>query len=173
MKFWGAQLGRPVLDRVVLAPKAAEVPANCRSALRVHTAFTCPPGAAVFVTAPYIQALRTKPTVAGAWDRFAATLGHEMGHVIQLAVHDPTIEKKRPTPSEGREIEQQADCLSGVWATAVGIPDRTFLTAAGQVFAIVDSGFEEGTHGTPAVRLAAVRRGQAGGTAAACHLTLR
>jgi predicted metalloprotease len=172
-KFWSSTIGHPVLDRVVLHPTAAEVPSNCRSALQLHTAFTCPTGGAVFVTAPYIEALSTKPSTEGAWYRFAATLGHEMGHVVQLAVHDPTIEKNRPTPAEGREIEQQADCLSGVWATAVGIDSKLFVTAASQVFDIIDSGFEEGTHGTPAVRLAAIRRGLAGRTAAACHLTVR
>ena len=172
-RFWSAELGHPVADRVVLKPTAAQVPSSCRSALQLHTAFTCPTGAAVFVTAPYIHALRTKPSTVGAWYRFAATLGHEMGHVVQLAVHDPTIEKNRPTPAEGREIEQQADCLSGVWATAVGIDATRFTTAASQVFTIVDSGFEEGTHGTPAVRLAAIRRGLAGATAAACHLSVR
>jgi putative neutral zinc metallopeptidase len=171
--FWSAELGRRVPLRVISAPQPPEVPSSCRSALRLNTAFTCPSGGAVYLTGAYLAALQTKPSPAGAWYRFAATLAHEMGHVVQLAVNDVAIGKQHPTPAESRGIEQQADCLSGVWAAGVRIGDQPFLTADAQVFAIIDTAFERRTHGAPAVRLAAVRRGLAGRTPQACRLTVR
>jgi predicted metalloprotease len=170
--FWGKQLGRPIPDRLVVAPVASDVPASCRSALQLKTAFTCPVDNKIYLTPHYIHELRTRPSRYQGWYRFAATLGHETGHIVQFAVQDPTVEKDHPTLADSREIEQQADCLSGVWAHAVGVNDARFVQAAGQVFAIVDSPHERNTHGTPAERKAAVKRGQVGGTAKSCGLTL-
>jgi predicted metalloprotease len=96
-----------------------------------------------------------------------------MGHVVQLAQHAPLIGKDHPTLVESRAIEQQADCLSGVWAAAVGIPDSRFLAAVEQVLQIVDSPVERATHGTPAARTKAVERGQQGGTPQSCGLSPR
>ena len=59
--------------------------------------------------------------------RFAATLGHEMGHVVQFAVHAPLVEKDHPTAAQSQQIEQQADCLSGVWAAGVGLDAQRFV----------------------------------------------
>jgi predicted metalloprotease len=172
-KFWSTEVGRRVPDRVIVSPKPADVPRGCRSALRLATAFTCPIGSTVYLTTPYIERLRDEPPTADAWYRFAATLAHEMGHVVQFAVHDKLVEKDHPNPADSRRIEQQADCLSGVWSTAVGIADGRFVAAAGEVFHIIDSPFERRTHGTPAARKTAIRRGQTGRTPESCGLTVQ
>jgi predicted metalloprotease len=171
--FWSRALGHPIAQPVVVAPAAASVPSSCRSALTRSTAFTCSTDATVYLTAPYVARLRTAAPKSDAPYRFAATLGHEMGHVVQLAQHAPLIQKDHPTLAESRTVEQQADCLSGVWAAHVGIPDARFLAGVEQVLQIVDSPLERATHGTPAARTQAVKRGQDGGTPQACGLTPR
>jgi predicted metalloprotease len=171
--FWTAKLGRPIAGHMVVDPRPAEVPAGCRSALKLRTAFTCTTGGTVFLTAPYVQRLRNDPPKADAWYRFAETMGHEMGHVVQLAVHDPAIGQPHQTLAASRAVEQQADCLSGVWGASVGLDHSRFVAAAKDVLRIVDDPTERRTHGEPAVRIAAVQRGQAGRTIAACGLTER
>ena len=101
----GAQVRQPTLCRN-----------QCRDAVRVHTAFTCPTDNRIYVTTPYLTLLRSSSPVADAVYRFAATLGHEMGHVVQFAVHAPLVDKDDLTAAQSQQLEQQADCLSGVWA---------------------------------------------------------
>jgi predicted metalloprotease len=172
-KFWSADIGRRVAGRMIVGPKPTDVPAACRSALRRRTAFTCTSGGTVYITAPYVQQLRNDPPPADTWYRFAATMAHEMGHVVQLAVHDPVIARRHQNHAASREVEQQADCLSGVWAASVGLDQDRFFNAATQVLRIVDDATERRTHGTVAVRSAAVRRGLTGRTPQSCGLTVR
>lgn len=171
--FWSHTLGRPVAMAVVVAPAAAAVPGSCRAALARSTAFTCSTDATVYLTAPYVARLRAATSASEAQYRFAATLAHEMGHVVQIAERAPLVEKEHPTLAESRAIEQQADCLSGVWAGRAGIPGARFRAAVAQVLHIVDSPLEQRTHGTPAARLGAVKRGQQGGTPKSCGLAPR
>jgi predicted metalloprotease len=171
--FWSHALGHKIAQPVVVAPAAASVPSSCRGAVARSTAFTCTTDATVYLTAPYVAKLRTAAPRSDAPYRFAATLGHEMGHVVQIAQRAPLIDKEHPTLAESRAIEQQADCLSGVWAASVGIPDSRFVAAVDQVLQIVDSPVERATHGTPAARIRAVERGQQGGTPQSCGLTPR
>ena len=171
--FWSHTFGHKIAQPVVVAPAAASVPASCRGAVARSTAFTCPTDATVYLTAPYVARLQDAAPRSDAPYRFAATLGHEMGHVVQLSQRAPLIEKEHPTLAESRSIEQQADCLSGVWAASVGIPDTRFLAAVDEVLRIVDSPVERATHGTPAARIQAVKRGQQGGTPQSCGLTAR
>ena len=170
-RFWTRTIGKPVVDTVVVSAAPAAVPAQCRYALKLGTAFTCSVDRRVYLTSAYVAKLRDTAPRSDAQYRFAATLAHEMGHVVQFAAHDPAI-KTHPTFAQSQTVEQQADCLSGVWATGVGLPAGRLLAGARQVLHIVDNPQEERTHGTPARRLAAIRRGLAGGTPRACGLTL-
>jgi predicted metalloprotease len=165
-------LGRQVTADVVLGPAAADVPRQCRNAVQAGTAFTCPTDDRIYLTAPYIDRLKAAQPTANASYRFASTLGHEMGHVVQFTEHAPLINKDQPTEQESQQIEQQADCLSGVWAHGAGLDTDRFVTAADEVFALIDNDFERRTHGDPQARIAAIRRGVSGGTPAACGLTV-
>jgi predicted metalloprotease len=172
-KFWTGRLGRPVQLTAVADPSPAQVPTACRAALRLNTAFSCPNDDKVYLTAPFLQHMRTTGAPSQVWVRIATTLGHEMGHILQFTVHEHVATQRHSTWAQSRFIEQQADCLAGVWAASVGIDDASFLRANAVVLAIVDSRWERRSHGTKPERLAAVRRGQRARTAAACGLRLR
>jgi predicted metalloprotease len=170
--YWSRVVGRNVSVRVVLAPATADVPRDCRDAVRVHTAFTCPKDDRVYITAPYIALLRSSSPAADMSYRFAATLGHEMGHVVQFAVHAPLVENDHPTTAQSQQIEQQADCLSGVWAAGVRLDVQRFAAAANEVFELIDSDFERHFHGDPDARIDAVQRGENGRTPQSCGLAI-
>ena len=171
-KFWTARLGRPVQLTAVADPSPAQVPTACRAALRLNTAFSCPNDDKVYLTAPFLQHMHTTGAPGQVWVRIATTLGHEMGHIMQFTVHEPVATQRHSTWARSRFIEQQADCLAGVWAASVGINDAAFLRANAIVLAIVDSRWERRSHGTKPERLAAVRRGQRTRDPAACGLRL-
>jgi predicted metalloprotease len=171
-RYWSRVVGRTVSVRVVLAPAAADVPRDCRDALRVHTAFTCSNDDRVYITAPYIALLRSSSSAADVAYRFAATLGHEMGHVVQFAVHAPLVQHDHPTAAQSQQIEQQADCLSGVWAAGVGLDSQRFVAVAKEVFELIDTDFERHLHGDPDTRIDAVERGEHGRTPRSCGLAI-
>ena len=171
--FWTGETGRTLSLRVVLDPSPEAVPRDCRAALRLRTAFTCPTDDRVYLTRPFVRRMVETGPPDGGWLRIASTLAHEMGHVVQFAVHAPLLGKRHPTLADSRRIEQQADCLAGVWSRAVGISSREFIAADRVVLGLVNSPRERRTHGTPAARVAALRHGLAGGGPEACGITLR
>lgn len=169
--FWSNALQRSIRMTVVLHPRPGLVPAACRSAVRIGTAFTCPTDKTIYVTGPYLRELLHGTPTADGWYRLAATLGHEMGHVVQFAVRERlVVGHGDDDSSRSRRVEQQADCLAGVWAAGVRIDRQHYLAAVRTELQLIDSRFERRTHGPTAARLAAVRHGLAGRTAAACHL---
>jgi predicted metalloprotease len=169
--FWSPVVHRRLDPPIVLDFATADVPADCRGAVRVGTAFTCPTDRSIYLTPPFVTAMERAKPAADTWYRFAAALGHEMGHVVQFAVHEPLVKAQgHATSARSQQIEQQADCLSGVWAGHVGIDVDRYLAAAQADFAIIDSDFERNTHGDPAARVAAMRRGLSGGTPKSCGL---
>jgi predicted metalloprotease len=107
-----------------------------------------------------------QPTAEFA-ERLAAIMAHEEGHVVQDIAH-----QQQPTnmlPDAGlRFIEQQADCLSGVWAHGIGLDEPPFLQAARAWLTDVDDAEHRLDHGTVAQRFAAVHRGLTG--LSACKL---
>ena len=168
-RFWSDQLGRPIVDHAVLGFPVRTMPHTCALAAKYasYTAMTCD-GVSYF--GPLFQRHLHEDRPAEAFpDRLTATMGHEMGHVVQYAVHEP-IMSRRPTDVRSRTIEQQADCLAGVWAAGVRLTPGPFLHAERTMLHDVDSPAHHKDHGTIAVRVAAVRRGLAAGSPAACHL---
>lgn len=172
-RFWTGELHRRIAAPIVLDFATSAVPPPCRAAVRLGTAFTCPTDSTIYLTQHYVTELQQDRPLADTWYRLAATVGHEMGHVVQFAVHEPLVSGQGDdATSRSQRVEQQADCLSGVWAAHVGLDRVRFLAAVRADFRLVDSTFERRTHGDPSVRIAAVRRGLAGARPGSCGLVV-
>ena len=170
-RSWTAKLSEPVGVRVTVDPPASRVHRTCRSFLAFGTAFYCPPDGRAYITG--LSVSRTREAFG---DRFtyalAAIVAHEAGHRVQFAVKQPELDRDGNAAS--RVVEQQADCLAGVWA--YGAARRGLLDPAGfhaayakemqLVSALkpppgagLDDYDEVATHGTAAQRIAAFDRG--------------
>jgi uncharacterized protein len=170
-RFWRARLGRTVGVDVTVDPAPAKVDRACRSFLALGTAFYCPADSRAYVTGASV--VRTR---AAFGDRLpyalAVVVAHEGGHRVQYVARQPGLELTGNVAS--RVVEQQADCLAGVWAH--GAARRGLLDPAGFRAAYAEemrlvselkpppgSGLgdydEVATHGTPAQRVAAFDRG--------------
>ena len=170
-RWWRAKLGRAVGVDVTVDPPPARVNKACRSFLALGTAFYCPIDVQAYITGASV--VRTR---AAFGDRLpyalAAVVAHEAGHRVQYVMRQPGLELTGDADS--RVIEQQADCLAGVWAH--GAARRGLLDPAGfraayakemrLVSALtppkgagLDDYDEVATHGTAAQRVAAFARG--------------
>ena len=170
-RSWNAKLSKAVGVRVTVDPPPNRVNHSCRSFLAFGTAFYCPPDGQAYITG-----LSVSRTRSAFGDRFtyalAAIVAHEAGHRVQFAVKQPELDRNGNAAS--RVVEQQADCLAGVWA--YGAARRGLLDPAGfhaayakemqLVSALepprgagLDNYDEVATHGTPAQRVAAFDRG--------------
>jgi hypothetical protein len=178
--FWARRLGRPVSERMVVSPRPAAVPPDCRTILGLGTAFYCTDNRTVYLTAASVARSRRAYGDDLPYE-LATVVGHEFGHVVQDLVHQPGFDAADPAVS--RRIEQQADCLLGVWAHdagARGLLDPARLRGiARRDYATIERlrpppalhGYDErATHGTVAERVAALARGLAAGTPNACGL---
>jgi predicted metalloprotease len=183
-RVWTARLGEPVELRITVDPAPAAVDRSCRDFLAFGTAFYCPRDERAYITSAAVTRDR-----AEFGDRLpyalATIVAHEAGHRVQFAVDEPKLAAEGDPAS--RVIEQQADCLAGVWAAGAARRGLVDLPAFRAVYAremeIVSSlkpppgsgleGYDEvATHGTPAQRVAAFDRGAAGGDPRAdCQLT--
>jgi predicted metalloprotease len=107
----------------------------------------------------------------------AAVVAHEAGHRVQFAVRQPDLDRAGDAGS--RVVEQQADCLAGVWAYGAarrGLLDPVaFRAAYAKEMQLVSSmkppagtGLDDydevATHGTAAQRVAAFDRGDTDAT---------
>jgi uncharacterized protein len=170
-RFWQARLGRPVGVDVTVDPPPAKVNKACRSFLALGTAFYCPPDVQAYITGASVTRTR-----AEFGDRLpyalAVVVAHEAGHRVQYVVRQPGLELTGDAAS--RVVEQQADCLAGVWAYGAarrGLLDPAgFRVAYAQEMRLISalkppagSGLDDydevATHGTPAQRVAAFDRG--------------
>ncbi|MFN2518698.1 MAG: neutral zinc metallopeptidase [Jatrophihabitantaceae bacterium] len=146
---------------------------SCRDGLALGIAFTCPADLKLYATSEFLKLLSHFFAASDLPYALAAMQAHEMGHVVQYAVHQPGI-NDRSTDAVSRAIEQQADCLSGVWARhqAVkgGVDVARFRRVAVEGITLISSNAEIATHGTPAQRGAAIDRGLSGGRPQACKL---
>jgi uncharacterized protein len=180
--FWGGRIGKPVELKVTVDPAPTSVHRSCRDFLAFGTAFYCPSDGRVYITAASVTGNR-----AAFGDRLpyalAAVVAHEAGHRVQFAVHQPQLDRSGDAAS--RVVEQQADCLAGVWAHGAarrGLLDPVAFPAAyAQEMRLVsaltppkgaglDDYDEVATHGTAAQRIAAFERGD---TAAANPCALK
>ena len=149
-------------------PSPAQAPPQCRPGIEGGTAITCRADLTLYISHAFLALI----------DRFfhgldralalASVASHEFGHVLQYTLHQPQIEQKRPSDATSQFVEQQADCLSGVWAgSAAGqhnLDANEFVDDAEKLIELVSSNPEIETHGTPPTRRAAIERGIAGGS---------
>jgi predicted metalloprotease len=172
--YWSGQLNRVVTEPILLDPVPSTVPARCRPGIQAGSAITCKSNLTLYISTQFLDLIEHQfsgPDVAIA---LASVASHEFGHVLQYTLHQPQIEQRRPTDNTSLFIEQQADCLSGVWASAAAAAhaldaDR-FVTDAVTLITAVSSNPEIATHGTPPQRRAAIERGLAGGSPGVCRL---
>lgn len=169
--FWSTQLHRVVQAHAMLGFPST-FPASCRFpkkyyAIHARTAFECPANDTLYFGPAFLRHLHQNKPANGFSERLAVAMAHEVGHLVQDIEHE-----RQPftvSPDAGlRFIEQQADCLSGVWSHGVGLAMGDYLTAARAMLTDVDDAEHRSDHGSIDRRVAAVRRGRAGVTA--CHL---
>jgi predicted metalloprotease len=183
-RTWTGRTGKPIRLRVTVDPAPTAVHRSCRGFLAFGTAFYCPSDGRAYITAAAVTRDR-----AEFGDRLpyalATIVAHEAGHRVQFAVDEPKLAADGAAAS--RVIEQQADCLAGVWAADAARRGAVDLPAFRAVYARemeivsslrpprgtgLDDYDEVATHGTAAQRAAAFDRGAAGGDpATACQLT--
>jgi predicted metalloprotease len=186
-RTWSARTGEAIGLRVEVDPPPERVHHTCRAFLALGTAFYCPSDVRAYVTRASVSGLRAEFGERLPYG-LATVVAHEAGHRVQHVVDEPALEGEGDAAS--RRVEQQADCLTGVWATDVARRGRVEPTAFRAVYAremvLVSAvrpppgsgleGYDEvATHGSPAQRLAAFDRGAAPGAepAGACSLRRR
>ena len=171
--FWSGQLNQPITEPVVADPSITDVPEKCRPALTTTPAFTCLVDGTLYITKPFADQIRRTFTGQDLIYAYAALIGHEIGHVVQRAVHQPNV-GSATTDAQSRQIEQQADCLAGVWAAALvkagRLDGRRFVDDGYTLISAISSNPEIAAHGDPPTRRQAMQRGLAGGRPQACQL---
>ena len=173
--YWSiGQFNKVVSEPVHIEAHKADVPRSCRPAIDSAPAFTCKSNLSLYINRPLLHIINTFISRPNRRYAYAAVQGHEMGHVLQFTLHQPQIEKRHPTLRQIRYVEQQADCLDGVWARveadAGKLNRATFRHVAIKMIKLVSTNDEVRTHGTPHQRAQALDRGLNGGRAHACHL---
>ncbi|MET3804487.1 putative metalloprotease [Nakamurella sp. UYEF19] len=172
--FWSGQLNETVDQDVIVNPTAGQVPADCRPGLTSTPAFTCQVNDTVYINQSFLTMITEQFGSADIPYALASVVSHEIGHVVQAAVSQPGYDKSGSSDALSRQIEQQADCLSGVWAYSVSVKGRLdtrkFETVAKAVITDVSSNAEIATHGTPDQRAAAILKGLSGGRPQDCGL---
>lgn len=179
-RFWSGRLHESINEPVLVDPAAASVPVECREFLSFGTAFFCTENGAVYITHKAITRDQHDFGAFLPW-ALATIVSHEIGHVVQRAVHQPGFDTSDAAGS--RRIEQQADCLSGVWAHAQVAAKRLdpngYRTAVRRELASVSalptphglSGYNEiRTHGSVAQRVKALSVGLNSGNPDRCGL---
>jgi uncharacterized protein len=164
-----------VIDQpVVVNPTRSQVPVECRPGLTEAPAFTCQIDDTVYINQSLIQLITEQFGASDVPYAMASVISHEIGHVVQAAVHQPGYDRTGSSDAISRQIEQQADCLSGVWAVSESkqghLDPKTFQVVAKQLITDVSSNPEVATHGTPDQRAAAILRGMSGGRPQECKL---
>jgi hypothetical protein len=182
-QFWTTRLRQPVHEPIFVDPPPNSVPAECREFLVFGTAFFCTDNSTVYITH---KAVTRDQGLFGPYLPWALAtiISHEIGHVVQQTVDQPGFDDTGDAAS--RRIEQQADCLSGVWAhsaAAAGKLDRTgFVTVQRRELRAVSTlptpkslgGFNEvRTHGTVTQRVNALAKGLESGNPSSCGLVAR
>ncbi|WP_375491669.1 neutral zinc metallopeptidase [uncultured Jatrophihabitans sp.] len=172
--FWSTEVRQPIDEPVHVEVPTAQVPELCRRGVVAAPAFTCRANLELYVNTQLVQVIATRVPAAQRAYAYAVVQAHEVGHVVQFRLHQPQSENDVPTAAQTRFVEQQADCLSGVWArheaAGGGLDVAAFRRVAAQLLAILNVKAEQATHGTTPQRLAAIDRGLRHGDPKDCQL---
>lgn len=172
--FWSGQLNEVIDQPVVVEPTPAQVPQQCRSAITITSAFTCQFNNTVYLNISLVDSARKDFSAGEVPYVFATVMGHEIGHVVQAAVKQPGYADTGSSKAISQRIEQQADCLDGVWAHAAiaahQLDQATFVRVTNDFITSISSNPEIAGHGTPPARAAALARGLKNGRPQDCAL---
>jgi len=168
--YWSGELNTVIDQPVILNPTDRDVPTGCRGGLTVAPAFTCPLNNTVYLNSSLFALAAGRFRADEVPYVIALVMAHEIGHVVQAAVDQPGY-ADTTSKAASRRIEQQADCLSGVWARHESRLDSgKYVEVAGAFIADISTNPEISTHGTPPQRLAAINRGLKNGRPKDCAL---
>ncbi len=171
--YWSGELNTVIDQPVILNPRERDVPTACRGGLTLAPAFTCPPNNTVYLNKSLFALIEGHFTAEEVPYAMALVMSHEFGHVVQAAVHEPGY-ADTTSKAVSQRIEQQADCLSGVWARQESgrrrLDSGKYVEVAGAFIADISSNPEIATHGTPPQRVAAINRGLKNGRPKDCAL---
>jgi predicted metalloprotease len=163
-----------VTERIVVDAVPAQAPQACRPGIEAGGAITCRDDLTLYISHTFLTLIESHFSGLDEALAFASVASHEFGHVLQYTLRQPQIEQKRPSDTTAQFVEQQADCLSGVWAGSAAahhdLDANEFVNDAEQLIALVSNNPEIATHGSPPTRRAAIERGIAGGSAGVCNL---
>jgi uncharacterized protein len=172
--FWSGTLNEVAQEPIVLSPSTDQVPEACRPALQTTPAFTCQIDGTLYVTHGFVVQIGQDFRGTDQQYAFASLVSHEIGHVVQGLVGQPGYTDPNKSNALSQQIEQQADCLSGVWAASEVKAGRLdadrFVADSQELIALNSTNPEIATHGTPPVRAAAIRKGLSGGRPQSCNL---
>ena len=138
------------------------------------SAFTCQVNDTVYLNTSMLRSAAALFDDAEVPYALATVVGHEIGHVVQATVKQPGYTETATSTAISQRIEQQADCLDGVWAhsavAAHQLDQATFVKVSDIFITSISSNPEIATHGTPPQRAAALAKGLAHGRPQDCAL---
>ena len=147
--------------------------------------FYCPGDQQVYLDLSFFKELQTKLGAQGEFAR-AYVIAHEIGHHVQNLLGETDLGGRRPSNQQSVAIELAADCYAGVWAKvtdqAKHVLEKGDIESAVSAAAAVgddrlqrESGHavapDAFTHGSSMQRVAAFKRGFAGGDPGDCRAT--
>lgn len=175
VEFWSAELSTKVAPPIIVDPTMAEVPMDCQVPPEFETAFMCPINKEIYVMPAFAPRLERDLGAESVRYALMVTLGHEFGHVVQLTTDPKAFDAPLDDRQASIEIEQQADCLSGVWsshlATQGSIDSIRYREVASRFFTSLDSEEERFAHGLVKDRMAAFDKGAKHGIPKDCGIT--
>ncbi len=161
-------------------------PSGCGAAQTATGPFYCPEDEKVYLDLGFFEEMRTRLGASGDFAE-AYVIAHEIGHHVQKILG---IENKvRQMQERNRaavnplsvELELQADCLAGVWASTTeqrGLTTEDIKSALGAAAAVGDDRLQRAanravnpetfTHGSSAQRVHWLEAGLHSGKVAAC-----
>jgi predicted metalloprotease len=176
-------------ERAKLVLFRGVVESACGTGEAASGPFYCPGDQKVYIDLAFYDELRKDFGAAGEFAQ-AYVIAHEIGHHVQHlldaeeGIRAAMGRRGRTENAVSVQVELQADCLAGVWASSTS--ERKLLDAGDveealtAASAIGDDNIQKMsgnrvqpdafTHGSSADRVSAFRRGMAGGTLASCGI---
>lgn len=173
IEYWQRVTDRPINRPVVIEPTFPPEPRSCFAPQTIY-AYYCPNNQTIYLNTSILRLWRQRFSPADAAYSLAVTLAHEVGHAAQFALDPKLNNADTSDPATSTKIELQADCLAGVWAhseVAAGRLDAVrWLRVWEREAELLNTSAHQQTHGDPASRVTAIRKGMATGKPTSCGL---